>query len=111
MRPFIIARCSDCHSCKTGRCLDIETLNKVCKSCSVLASKPDDIRNKASKASHQCSINYTGSVPAMELEGVKRIFSRSESSCSLQYTGYIGDNRCRFTMGLQVEETREVYLA
>ena len=78
-------------SAKTGRCLDIKTLNKVCRACSVWASKPDDTRKEAWKASHQCSINYTGSAPAMEQEGVKRIFSRSESSRSLQYTGYIGD--------------------
>ena len=42
-------------------------------------------------AGHSCSINYAGPAPAMEPEGVKRIFERSESERSLQYTGHIGD--------------------
>ena len=43
------------------------------------------------EANHVCPINFAGSAPAMEQEGVGRIFLRSAESRHLQYTGYIGD--------------------
>ena len=78
-------------SAKTGKCLDYETLNKVCYGCSKWKKLPDSPAKQKWLAGHSCSINYAGSAPAMEPEGVKRIFERSESDRSLQYTGYIGD--------------------
>ena len=78
-------------SVETDKCLDIEALNKICKACSILASKPDGLEKESRRANHKCPKNYVGSAPAMEPEGVKRIFGRSESSRKLQYTGYIGD--------------------
>ena len=78
-------------SAKTGKCLDFETLNKVCHGCSTWKSKPDCPEKEKWLAEHNCATNYHGSAPAMEPEGVKRIFLRSEELHQLQYTGYIGD--------------------
>eukprot|EP00795_Rhopilema_esculentum_P006810 gene6810-12400_t len=78
-------------SAKTGKCLDFETLNKVCHGCSTWKSKPDCPEKEKWLAEHNCTTNYHGSAPAMEPEGVKRIFLRSEELHQLQYTGYIGD--------------------
>ena len=38
------------------------------------------------QASHSCPINFQGSAPAMEPEGVNRIFARYEETRKLQYT-------------------------
>ena len=35
-------------------------------------------------------VNYSGTAPAMEAEGVKRMFERSIVKQSLQYTSYYG---------------------
>ena len=80
-----------CISAKTGKCLDFETLNKVCYGCARWKKKPDSHEKDKWLAGHTCQINYTGSAPAMEPEGVKRIYQRSESQNHLQYTGFIGD--------------------
>ena len=78
-------------SAKTGKCLDYETLNKMCFGCAKWQKKPDSQEKQKWLAKHSCSIKYSGSAPAMEQEGVKRIFQRSESERNLQYAGYIGD--------------------
>jgi len=70
-------------------------LNKVCYGYSKWKKIPDSPAKKKWLTGHTCSINYAGSAPAMEPEGVKRIFLRSESDRCLQYTGYIvnGDSK------------------
>ena len=40
-------------------------------------------------------MNYEGSVPSMETEGIKRIFGRSEETHKLQYTEYFGDGNSK----------------
>ena len=78
-------------SAETGRCLDYEPLNKVCFSCVRWNRKESDAAKDNWLAHHKCPINCSGSAPAMEPEGVKRIFAPSEESRKLHYTGYIGD--------------------
>ena len=78
-------------SARTGKCLDYETLNKVCHGCSSWRRKPDSPEKEKWLAEHSCAINYHGSAPAMEPEGIRRMFLRSEEKNHLQYTGYIGD--------------------
>ena len=74
---------SSLHGCVTvismesGKILDIEPLTKVCNEC-----RKHQTKSKA---------NYSGSSPAMEPEGAKRIFSRSISSYGLQYNEFCGD--------------------
>ena len=63
----------------------------MCFSCARWQKKPEGLAKDNWKANHQCSINFVGSAPAMEPEGVSRIFTRSVESRKLQYTGYIGD--------------------
>ena len=78
-------------SAESGKCIDYEALNKVCFGCARWRKKDDDAIKDNWLANHRCPINFTGSAPAMEPEGVKRIYNRSEDSKKLQYTGYIGD--------------------
>ncbi len=78
-------------SAVTGKCLDYETLNKSCPGFLHWQSKLLTKENQKWLAAHKCSINFTCSAPAMEPEGVKRIFSRSETNNNLQYTGCIRD--------------------
>ena len=59
--------------------------------------KPASQEKQKWLAQHSCSINYSGSAPAMEPEGVRRIFQTSESERNLQYTGYIGGDSKSFT--------------
>ena len=77
---------------------DKETLKKLCPGCSRWQSKPDtEVKQNALQliqeclAAHKYSINFTGSAPAIEPEGVKMSFCRSETNKNLRYTGYIGD--------------------
>ena len=80
-----------CISAATGKCLDYETLYQACISCSRWAKKPISAEKERWEGNHVCPINFAGSAPAMEPEGVRRIFLRSSESRHLQYTGYIGD--------------------
>ena len=38
-----------------------------------------------------CKANYTGSSPAMEVEGIRRIWLRSKKKLKLRYTYFISD--------------------
>jgi hypothetical protein len=42
-----------------------------------------------------CQANYQRCLPAMETEGIKRIFSRSETMWQLQYTEYFGNSNSK----------------
>ena len=90
---------SSLHGCVTvismenGKILDVEPLSKVCKACKKHEDDADTTEHELWKAKHQpkCKANYTGSSPAMEPEGARRIFNRSVSSHNLQYTEFYGD--------------------
>lgn len=85
--------CMSAISMDTGKCLDVEPLSKVCKSCKQHEDDKDTPENAAWKADHKtkCKVNFKGSAPAMEPEGAKRIFNRSMELHKLQYTEYYGD--------------------
>ena len=69
----------------------MEVLTKVCHGCQRI-SREKDVSKKADLLErHVCKANYQGSSPAMETEGMKRIFARSETTRQLQYTEYFGD--------------------
>ncbi|EDO36497.1 predicted protein [Nematostella vectensis] len=42
-----------------------------------------------------CKANFRGSAPAMEPEGVQRIFNRSVETHNIRYTEYYGDGDCK----------------
>lgn len=84
--------CVTAISMETGKVLDVEPLSKVCHNCKKFESK-DDLQSELWRAEHtsKCKANYSGSAPAMEPEGTKRIFKRSESCHKLQYHELFGD--------------------
>ena len=86
-------------SAATGKCIDYEPLNKVCKgSQKGKRYDKDSVEYEEWKANHssKCTINYTGSAPSMEPVGIQRIYSRSVFNNKLRYTGYIGDGDTKF---------------
>ncbi len=78
-------------SAKTGKCLDYETLNKVCYGCAKWKGKPDSPEKQKWLAEHSCGTNFADSAPAMEPECTRRIFERPKADRNLHETGYIGD--------------------
>lgn len=85
--------CVTVLSMETGKCLDVAVLSKVCQGCQRHEKEEDSEEKRLWQADHQgkCKANYKGSAPAMEVEGVKRIFERSEEKHKLFYTEYYGD--------------------
>ena len=87
--------CVTAISMDTGKCLDVAIMSKNCLGCKKLEEKNHADEYQVLKAEHdisgKCTANYHGSSPAMETEGIKKIFSRSEQKYSLQYTEYYGD--------------------
>ena len=85
--------CVTTLSIETGKCLDIEVLSKVCHRCQKIERESDDAKKADLLENHtgKCKMNYKGSAPSMETEGIKRIFERSEKTRKLQYTEYFGD--------------------
>ena len=79
-------------SVDNGKVLDVSILSKSCKGC-VMANvlKSDPKRYEEWKATHKCSLNYTGSSPNMEKVGAENIFKRSVKKRGLYYTSFYGD--------------------
>ena len=84
--------CVTAISMETGKVLDVEPLSKVCHTCKKLEGK-NDLKSEELKAEHasKCKMNFSGSAPAMEPDGAKRIFNRSVTSRKLQYDELFGD--------------------
>ena len=78
-------------SSKVGKCLDVATLSKYCKSCQHWSKKKDHPRYDDWQMNHICSANHSKSSGAMESVGAVSIFSRSVDKHKLRYTEYIGD--------------------
>ena len=72
--------CVTVLSMDTGKCLNVKVLSKVCHACKKHENQEDCMDERLWQADHQgkCKANYQGSAPAMETEGVKRIFERGE---------------------------------
>ena len=66
-------------SIPTGRIVDVEVMSRYCQACIQIESyKSKDVAlYEKYKIDHDCTINHSGSAPAMEQVGVKRIFGRS----------------------------------
>ena len=85
---------SSLHGCVTtlsidaGKCLDVEVLTKVCHGCQRIARENDASKKADIVEKHSCKMNYKGSSPAMETEGIKRIFARSETTRQAATTVY-----------------------
>ena len=79
-------------SIPTGRIVDVEVMSRYCQACIQIESyKSKDVAlYEKYKIDHDCTINHSGSAPAMEQVGVKRIFGRSIDKNKLCYMEYYG---------------------
>lgn len=67
-------------SVESGKCLDYEPLNKICKGCAFgkkLKVGTDEYENWVVHHKTVCARNYEGSAPSMEPTGALRMFQRS----------------------------------
>ena len=85
--------CVTAISIDTGKILDVEILSQACKQCALHEHlDKNSLEYLRWRADHvTCKANFKGSAPAMEPEGVDRIFRRSVELHNLQYTEYYGD--------------------
>ena len=95
--------CVTTISVDTGKCIDVEVLSKVCHGCKKIEKEKDERTKDVREAEHagKCKANFQGSAPAMETEGVARIFARSEELHSLQYTEFFGDGDSKAYLGVE----------
>ena len=76
-----------CISADTGKVIDFEILKKYCKGCQAIEKLDiNSVNFDQMKLMHNCTKNYVGSSPAMEVDGVRRIFNRSISKRNMRYT-------------------------
>ena len=74
-----------------GKCIDIEVMTKVCRSCKFWQPKKGTPSYDDWKINHNCIINHTGSAGSMEAVGAVRIYNRSITNSSMRYLKYRGD--------------------
>ena len=89
-------------SIDTGKCLDVEVLSKVCRTCQRHETINDLQAEQEWQVNHapNCKAHFTGSAPSMEREGVKRIFECSEEKHKLRYADY-GDGDSKGFNGVE----------
>ena len=82
---------------QTGKVIDVEPMSRYCKQCAIHEKKrkTDQKAYDSWKAEHKYPVNYKGSAPNMEVEGMKWIFLRSVENYSLRYTELPGDGDCK----------------
>lgn len=81
-------------SWESEQVLDYEVLSKHCMACSRWEGKDKESQEYLDwweGRNDSCNTNYSGSSPAMEVEGVKRIWLRSVEKLKLMYTSFISD--------------------
>ena len=82
-------------SWETGQVLDYEIMSKRCNTCECQKTRwgVDSDRFKEWMETHKdsCAINHEGSSPAMECNGVLKIWNRSVEAWHLRYTQLISD--------------------
>ena len=79
---------------ETGQVLDYEILSKHCAACAKHEStdhESSEYKEWVEDHKDSCDLNYSGSSPAMEVEGVRRIWLRSIAKLKLRYTSFISD--------------------
>lgn len=81
-------------SWETGQVLDTEVLSKYCHACNKKRNADttsDEFLDWWEGHQAECSVNYSGSSGAMEVEGALRIWRRSVDKYKLRYTQIISD--------------------
>ena len=69
-----------------------EVFSKICHGCQRHENLEDSHEERLWQAEHQrkCKANYQGSAPAMETEGIKRIFEHSEENVNFATPSALG---------------------
>ena len=94
MRPSVSLWCDGVASWETGPVLDIEVLSNWCKDCHVkrhLDPTSTEFLDWWEKHQGICTVNYSGSSGAMEVEGALRIWRHSVEVHKHRYTTMISD--------------------
>lgn len=80
-------------SIDTGEIVDVEIMSRHCRMCEMKRRELEDEKFSEWYESHksECGLNHNGTAPAMESEGVKRIFERSIAERNVRYLEYYGD--------------------
>ena len=83
---------------ETGQVLDVVVLSKSCKVCKEaehsMGSELKDFLDWMAKHQDSCNSNYTGSSPAMEVEGTSILWATSVAKNKLRYTVVMSRWRC-----------------
>ena len=74
-----------------GKCIDIEIMTKVCRSCIFWETRKGTPSYDDWKLNHKCFINHTGSAGSMETAGALQIYNRSIEKNNMRYLKYRGD--------------------
>jgi len=100
--------CVTAISMDTGKVIDVEALSVSCKQCQLHEHlDKNSIEYQRWRADHiNCKANFKGSAPAMEPEGVDRMFKRSVEVNNLRYTEFFGDGDSK-----SFNRVKEVYQA
>ena len=80
-----------CIERKHDKCVDIEIKTKECKSCKYWEKRKGTDEYETWKTTHECSINFDGSVDSMESDSTVEICKRSVPERKLRYKTFIGD--------------------
>ena len=86
--------CCSGNIVENGEVLDCGVLSKRCSTCSRWNERDknsDEYEKWYEGHKDRCSLNHVGSSPAMESEGVRRLWQRSVSRLGLRYTQVICD--------------------
>ena len=78
----------------SGQVLDCEILTKYCPDCGAherMDKQTNEYKEWWERHKDVCSVNYTGSSPAMEAAGALRIWQRSVEKLKLRYATMISD--------------------
>ena len=80
-------------SIDSGKVIDIACFSRYCQGCinMEMYKDSDPGRYELWKTDRKCSINHTGSAPAMEKAGAQIIFQRSITDRKFKYTEFYGD--------------------
>ena len=92
---------------ETGQVLDVTVLSKSCKNCkeaeNAMGSELQEFLDWMVKHQGSCNSNFSGSSPAMEVEGASILWGRSVEKNRLRYTTVISDGDAKSILRLNNE--------
>jgi hypothetical protein len=90
----------------TGEVLDTELVSKYCAACALYKGDKEGEEYEEWYKRHKpnCTRTHTGSSPAMELKGARKIFTRSVDKYKLRYSTVISDGDSKTVNTLNSEK-------